>query len=193
MTDFLPHHDAMDVAAYIDGTMSPGARAELESHLTECETCRREVREVLGIHRTAPSARRRMLLPLGALAAAAAALLVLLPALPFSAPKDAHRDPAVTVSVAPAAIEPRGRVAGLDSMTWSSVPEASRYSVRLFDAKGDVIWEGEPTDTTIAVPGTVRLTAGEKYFWSVRAKTGWDRWVESPLTEFVLQAPPPGR
>jgi hypothetical protein len=177
----------MDLAAYIDGTMSRGARAELEAHLAGCEACRLEVLQVDGILRAAPVMRRRALLPLGALAAAAVLLLVLLPTRRTSAPGDAHRDPAVTATVAPAAIEPRGGIAELGQFTWSSVPEATRYSVRLFDARGAVIWEGEPTDTTIGVPTSVRLVSGERYFWSVRARTGWGRWVESPLTEFVVQ------
>ena len=192
VTDSLPHHDAMDVAAYTDGTMSPRARAKFESHLADCDLCRREVMEVAAIQRKAPVARRRrLLLPLGALAAAATLLFVLLPARPFSTPDENHRDPAFTVTVAPVAIEPFGQVAEVDAMRWSSVPEATRYHVRLFDAKGSVVWEGEATDTSVLLPNAVRLVPEEKYFWSVRAKTGWDRWVESPLTEFVIQSGAP--
>lgn len=187
MTEPLPHPDAMDLAAYIDGTLSPDARATLEAHLAGCEPCRLEVLQVDGIVRAAPARQRRALLPLGALAAAAVLLLVLLPTRPAPTPGDPHRDPAVTASVAPATIEPRGSIAELGRFTWSSVPEATRYGVRLFDARGAVIWEGEPTDTMIGVPGSVHLVPGDKYFWSVRARTGWGRWVESPLTEFVVQ------
>ena len=193
VTDSLPHHDVMDVAAYADGTMSPGARAKFESHLADCELCRREVLEVVAIQRSAPPVHRRLLLRLGALAAAATLLFVLLPTRPSSTPDDTHRDPAVTVTVAPVAIEPFGQVADVESITWSSVPESARYRVQLFDAKGSVVWEGEANDTSILLPNTVRLVSGEKYFWSVRAKTGWDRWVESALTEFTIWSGAPGR
>ena len=64
------------------------------------------------------------------------------------------------------------------------MPGAGRYSVTLFDGKGAVLWQAEVPDTVVALPVTVRLTPGDKYFWSVRAKVAWDRWVESPLTEF---------
>jgi hypothetical protein len=193
VTESLPHLDPMDVASYIDGRMNPAARAKLEAHIIDCESCRREIRDVDGIRRSAPASRSRVLLPLGALAAAAVALIVLLPAREVFTPEGTHRDPAVTATVAPKAIEPLGGVSAVKRMTWSSVPEANRYRVRIFDAQGAVIWEAEQADTTVGMPAGVRLVPGEKYFWSVSAKTGWGRSVESPLTEFVIPPGAPGR
>jgi hypothetical protein len=56
-----------------------------------------------------------------------------------------------------------------------------------------VIWVEETTDSVALVPDSLGLQAGETYFWKVRARTGWDRWSESDLTEFRIVARPDGR
>ena len=58
--------------------------------------------------------------------------------------------------------------------------------MRLFNADGDVLWEAQGTDTTVALPESVHLTAGRRYYWSVAGRVDVDRWVESALTDFVI-------
>ncbi len=188
MTDILQHHGAAEIAAYIDGTLSPSARTALEAHLARCRECRREVREVHQIVRGAPSKWGRVLYPIGVAAAAAVLLFVVSPAKQAFINSDSHRDPAVTATVAPKPIWPLGSVPTIEAIEWSSVPGADRYSVTVFDENGGVLWQTEVTDTVAALPSTLHLSPGEKYFWSVRARTGWDRWADSPVTEFSLSA-----
>ena len=87
------------------------------------------------------------------------------------------REPAVTTTVAPTPLEPRGGVAALPALTWSSVPRADRYQVTLFDESGSVVWETHTADTTVAVPDTVRIVAGVLHYWKVAARTELGRWV----------------
>src|SRR2546426_348130 len=62
----------------------------------------------------------------------------------------------------------------------------------LFDAGGRVLYESQLRDTTVALPDTVRLAAGQSYLWKVEARTGWGRWVASDLVEFsIARGPPP--
>jgi hypothetical protein len=177
----------MDIAGFVDRSLSAVMRSRVEAHLAVCEECRREVLEVEQLSRSAPSPRRSTLMPIGALVAAAAAiLLVLWPLRPPLLSDREHREPAVTTTVAPRAVEPLGNVGALDSIRWSNVPGADRYSVTVFDARGTVLWQANAADTVIGVPSAVRLTPGDKFYWSVRARIGWDRWVESSLSEFIV-------
>ena len=177
----------MDIAGFVDRGLDAVARARVEAHLADCEECRREVLDVEHISRSVPSARRPGLIPISAaIAAAAALLLVLWPARGPMPADGAHREPAVTTTVAPRAIAPLGSIATLDSIRWSNVPGAERYSVSVFDANGTVLWQSNAADTVIGVPADVPLAPGDRYFWSVRARVGWERWVESSLSEFTL-------
>ncbi len=178
----------MDIAGFVDRSLDAVARARVEAHLMDCEECRREVLDVDHISRSAPSARRPGLIPISAAVAAAAALLLVLWPARGPMPGDSeHREPAVTTTIAPRTVSPLGSIATLDSIRWSSVPGAERYSVSVFDANGTVLWQSNAADTVIGVPADVILVPGDRYFWSVRARVGWDRWVESSLSEFTVQ------
>lgn len=192
MTRFPQHPDAMDLAGFVDRSLDPDARLQVEAHLVTCAACRRELLEVKAISRSVPALRRSLLAPVGGLllATAAAVFLVLSPSRHATSSSEEHREPAVTTTVAPRAVAPLGGVATLDSIRWSSVPGADRYSVSVFDANGTVVWQSSAVDTVIRVPAEVQLAPGDRFFWSVRARVGWDRWVESALSEFsVLRGP----
>src|SRR5919206_1600037 len=76
------HLSADEVAAYVDGALAGDERARIEAHLAVCADCRAEVREVTGLVRSLPEARRsarRVWIP------AAAAAAVLVAGVPFSA------------------------------------------------------------------------------------------------------------
>ncbi len=183
---FDQHLQADEIAAFVDGTVTGDARTAIQAHLAACGECRAEVAEVSRIIRTLPNARGvswRIWVP-----AAAAAALVLL----WVAPREVrgpitpeHREEAVTVTVAPRPTAPVGTVASVMGFIWSSVPNADRYRVRLFDAEGTVIWEHETGDTAVALAGSVTLRAQRSYYWKVEAHTGFDRWAASDLIEFL--------
>jgi anti-sigma factor RsiW len=180
------HLEPGEVAAYVDGAVEGPARRAIESHLAACAQCRSEVTEVGGVIRSIPRARRaRVWFP--AVAAAAAVLIWwVAPAVDPAPPAVIHRDEAVTATSAPRLLP--GRSAGAAPMaTWSPVPSADRYRVRLFDATGAVLWERETVDTIAIVPDSVALKAGTPYYWKVESHSGFGRWTGSDLLEFIPQ------
>ncbi len=191
------------MAAYLTGALRPGERSRIEAHLAECEACCTELIEVSRLLRTQPR-RLRWVVPAGAVAAAAAVVLLVLWPRPENEPGSAlgYREPAITTTVAPRVIAPRGvlssvpRIVGgastaIPKFTWTSVPRVDQYRLRLFDATGTVMWETQVTDTVVALPDGIRLQPGASYLWKVEAQTGWNRWVGSDLTEFSLGQPRP--
>jgi hypothetical protein len=141
------------------------------------------VLEVQRIAGSVPGPRRWATVPLLAAAAAALVLVVTQVGPPSSSQ---HREPTVQSSVAPTTVAPSGLVDRLEQLTWSSVVGADRYRVAVFDTAGRVLWETMVSDTAATVPSTIAagLETSGTYFWSVRARVGWDRWTESGLTEF---------
>jgi hypothetical protein len=183
-----PHHlESGEVAAYLDRALAPEDRLRVEAHLADCEECRTEtvaVSRLLGERQR----HRRRYLPLG-IAAAAALLLVFAPwRLIHQMGDPVLREPAGSAGEAPAAYAPSGSVRGPLTLVWSNVPHADRYRVRVFDRDGTVRWEVQTSDTTIALPDSIRLVPNLPYYWMVSARTGLGRWVASGFTRFTLLA-----
>lgn len=178
------HLDVADAAAYLDGTLAPTARARVEQHLAGCETCRGELIAVSRVIRTRPD-RRRWYVPAGIAAAAAIAFLLIWPR--SDVPSGNYREPAVSTTVAPVGIAPRGPSAAAPRLVWTRVPHAQRYRLTVFDSAGSVMWESQSGDTAMAFPKTVRLRPGVTYFWQVEAETGFSRWIRSDVVEFMIR------
>ena len=186
------------LAAFVSGDVTAAQRAAALAHLTVCARCRHAVAilsRVIADHRIAseihgvrrPSWPRRARWTAGVAAAAAIVFLLLRPSgADELAPGSELREPPITVVGGPTLIAPRGRVAAVTNLTWSLVPHAERYRLRLYDATGTALWENETTDTVAAVPASIPLPPGATYFWKVEAKTGRNRWVSSDLTQFTL-------
>lgn len=121
----LEHLEAGTVASYLDGRLSPSVTAEVESHLAECPSCRREIVELEDVVR--PRRRGRRVYLAGLAAAAAAALLIV------GFPR-ALRMLADSAQVQPnsARIRELGRVAQAPIYLGVSVRAASEQGTRLF-------------------------------------------------------------
>jgi hypothetical protein len=174
-----------EVALYVDA--EHGRSAEIQTHLAVCVECRTEVADVGRLVRTLPDVRRswvrrRVWLPVAAAAAAAVVLLFR----PTPSPVE-HREGAVTTIMAPVPLTPAGFAASTAALVWSSVPLAHAYHARVFDEHGTVLWQRETTDTIVAIPASVALRPGARYYWNVEARTGFDRGVTSELTEFTVR------
>jgi len=178
------HLTVEEVAAYVDRGLAAAERARVEDHLDACAECRAEVVAVARLSRSL-AARRRWTV-MAPLATAAVLVLLFAPWRHQGERGPVLREPAVTTTVAPTPIAPRGGVTALPALTWSSVPRADRYQVTLFDQSGSVLWETHTADTTVAVPDTVSLVAGVPHYWKVAARTELGRWVASDLTSFTL-------
>lgn len=186
--------DELAVADFVDGALRDERRATVIAHLARCAHCRSVVRAtaalvadatVIAEMSRAERGRRSTMWTTAALgvAAAAALMFMTLPARDESTP----REPAVTSANAPATLAPRGSVTAVARVVWSSVPNAERYRVRLHRADGSVLWSAETTDSSIALPDSVRLVPREPYFWRVEAQTEWRRWVASEMTPFRIE------
>ena len=185
--DSSTHLDEGAVSRYADGAIEVGERARIESHLADCSLCREELGEVGRIVATRPRRRQRVWLA-PAMAAAAALVIVALRAIPGPGVPSVTRDPALTETLGPAALGPRGPVGVLDSLRWTAVSGATHYRVTLFAPDGRVLWEAVQQDTVAAVPDSVSVAPDATHYWQVKAETGFGRWVESELVPFTLSA-----
>jgi anti-sigma factor RsiW len=185
------HLESGEVAAYLDGALPRSGRSRIEAHVAVCEECRRELIEVGRLLRTRPH-RHRWYLPVGVAAAAAAVVLLAVWPRPAGRPAEpGYREPAVTSTVAPVVVAPRGVTAAVPRLVWTAVPHADRYRLAVFDDTGRVVWETETGDTSVPRPDSIPLQQGARYFWKVEARTGWQRWVGSELVGFSLGPPRP--
>jgi hypothetical protein len=196
--------DEMAIAALAEGVATDDARVAATAHLVTCASCRSQLAELratlddaaimAALPRTGTARRLRQAFVGGLSAAGLAAAAVFLFAVGQN--QDLNRTPegvAATMRdetgalvVAPVAVAPVDIVSGSLVFRWSSVPRANRYRVRVFDAEGVVLWETQTSDTTVAPPAAITLQRGARYLWKVEARTDFDRWVGSALTEFQL-------
>ena len=185
------HLDPRDVAAYVDRAATPSARTRIESHLATCAECRAEVSDAARIIASLPrgqGVRRRAVI--SAAGIAAMLLVFLWPRADRDNTGALHRESAVTTTIAPRIISPVGAVESGSAFTWTSVPHASSYEVRVFDSEGSVVWQRETADTVLMAPPTIGVAAGRSFYWKVEARTGYERSVATDLTEFSIRAKP---
>src|SRR6476660_255988 len=129
------HLEPHEVAAYVDRSMSADERARIESHLSGCPDCRDEVSDAARIIATLPKpqGRRNALI---AVAGIAALLLVFLVPRSGRDTGDLLHRGVSTQTAQPTIIAPSGAVASADVFTWSAVPNATRYDMRVSDSTG---------------------------------------------------------
>lgn len=186
-----PHLGAEQVAAYAEGRLPHEHRGEVEAHLAECASCRREVTEVVRfMQREARKGRPwKLAIPL---AAAAAVVLAAVFALPErdemggdpvfrNGPEAASEDVPALEIVSPG----EGAPTGEDPLvfSWRSAGRDAMYRLVLADETGDPIWERSTADTSLALPGDVRLEPGRPYFWYVDALMADGRSATSGVRE----------
>ena len=180
--DRLAHLRDSELAAFLDGGLSPSERHRVEAHIDICNVCRAELVEVgRAIEQpdrqanvaTVPRS-RRWWIPAAAAAGIVAILVV---------PRLTTRPPATDGQTRAArVVDAEGQrhidvISPADDVTlpvsqmafaWHAVA-ADVYRISLLTQTGDSIWAQETTDTTATVPTTVSLTPGRAYFWRVDA------------------------
>lgn len=192
------------LAMFVAGSASPSERASWAGHLAECGNCRANLAGVSAALRdpvvsaemvrlAPPPARRTERYSRGAWvlgpALAAAALLMVLQrdAAPDRQAPRVLRDEAIPTA-ALEVLRPRGIVAEAAMFGWRSFPDADTYRVTVFDPDGTLRWETRTADTLVITSSAGFLPPG-RYFWKVEARTAFDRWVGSTLTEFRVVGP----
>ena len=184
------HLEPNEVVAYVDRVTTASTRTRIESHLATCAECRAEVIDAARIITTLPRPRAtRLRAGVSAAGIAAMLLVVLWPLADRQPGNQQHRESAVTATIAPVILTPVGPVESANAFSWSSVPHADRYDVRVFDSDGSVVWQRQTTDTVVAPPPTIGFRTGRPYYWKVEAHTGFDRSTGSELIEFSIRRP----
>lgn len=69
---------------------------------------------------------------------------------------------------------------------WSGNPDATQYLFELSTAGGSPLFSAATTDSSLALPDSVRLAPGASYFWYVRAMTPQGE-LTSPLRPLVTR------
>jgi hypothetical protein len=187
--------DDHTLAALAEGSLPLPARENAVEHLAACARCRAEVAsvtkaltsrsvrsEIDGLDRVRQHRWMRITIPL----AAVATLAVLLVSDVREVDPGLHRAPTTPPAPAPVTIAPSGPTTSVQVLRWHAVTGADRYRVTLFDDQGFVLWESAVADTVAGLPADVALEPGRTYFWIVSARTGFDRWETSSLSEFSV-------
>jgi hypothetical protein len=197
------------VERYVARKLSSELTDRFEIHLLDCGRCQTEVQLAWAVRRgldtgdaSTGSERDSGVIPMrprrrfsrvatGAVVAAAAAaiLLFVVPSLRLgdtSGTGDPHRGSESDTPSVPVPIAPVGTVDGVEEIHWTSVAIADRYRLTLLDQDGSIRWEFETADTFAAFPDRLVLEEGAAYYWTVDARIGFDRWVESELAAFRL-------
>jgi hypothetical protein len=189
--------DELAVADFIDGALSGARRATVLSHVASCAHCRSVIKATAALVadesaalEVAAARGRSTRWASAVIGAAVAAAVIVFVALPRDH-QPTLREPAVTSAIAPVALTPRGSVNVVDRFVWSRVPAAERYRLRLHRADGSVSWSAETTDSSVALPDSIRLVPHETYLWRVEALTEWRRSVESEMTQFRVDRAAP--
>lgn len=186
VTDHLPLET---VAAYLDRQLSGLELDTAEAHLASCNLCRAEIVDLTKVLR---QRRRPRLLYVGGVSAAAAAVLLFAAGTWEAArsPAETHRGAITDARVAVQLMSPTTHSDARTTWRWGPVSGADRYELTVFDADGRIVWDTTTTQSVVKAPAAGRLEIGRKYFWRVRARIDWDRWVSSDFAEFTLRAVP---
>lgn len=203
------HLDDIALAEMLDGTGDVEAHRARVTHVAQCSDCRVALAELEGLVRdpsvraelerpewrtrpkiVAPPTRRRSVRIVAGSLAAAALLVLGVRAVTSRgiANGDAPllRHATISAAAAPRLVVPTVIAGLVDSLTWTAVPRADRYRVTIFDASGGVAWETEVGDTSIGVPREIAARWTGQLRWRVKARTSFDRWVDSEFGEFAV-------
>ena len=202
-----------EIAAFVESGGSQTGRADAIGHIADCAHCRAlyvdlvatladaEVAHARGVvaddvnqsvpaaSRTGSGRRPRVLAWAGLTGLAAAALVFVFLQQPASPDESSllMRDGTSGSAIAPTAVFPRGATAKTSSFHWRPMDGAESYRLTVFTTDGIVVWEGESSDTTLALPTTEELREGETYLWRVQARTSFNRWTSSGMMEFRIE------
>jgi anti-sigma factor RsiW len=170
------HLPAETLAAYIDGTLPPSVRAEVDAHVADCPQCRAEFVSAKRLVNAAPAptftVRRRSSLVVVGAAAAAILLMVISRQAPTeskpqmrSAPTPSAVNPTTLAVVTPAR-ESVVRPTGV-RFAWHASDSVVEYTLTVLDADGRTRWTTSTSDTSVALPDSVVLAPGAEIHWYV--------------------------
>lgn len=163
------HLSSHELAAFVDGVLSPEERNRLLQHVSACDACRREMREVVDVvEKRRPGWRRAT----GPVAALAATLVLMVPLLRLG-PDEVEVVRSPIFETGPPAITlltPREEMRRTEPIrfTWHAVGEGLTYQLVLSDDDGEIVWSATLGDTVAIPTPDFRLQHG-RYSWQVEA------------------------
>jgi hypothetical protein len=189
------HLSVDQVAAHLERRLRGAERESVVAHLVECDECRREYIEAGAV---AGSARGNWIglragASVGLVAAAAITFAIMSPS-SFrtdagvirggSAERVAIPDAETTIRLATPSDGER-LTGNTVRLAWHPNGFETLYRVTVQTADGEVLWKSSTHDTTVTVPSTVRLTAGETFYWIVDALQADGQPAHSQANAFV--------
>jgi hypothetical protein len=192
----VEHLTTEELAAYLSAALHGEELSRVESHLTQCDDCRSEVIEGRRAIDAASSIRRPASRPsrllLAGLAAAAVVLFAIWPTHERTlSPADrivrgAGALPKAS-SIGIVAPDDGGRLDPLKSIfIWHRDGDASTYRLTLTDESGGIVWTTNTADTGVALPPSVVLERGRRFFWYVDALRADGRSMTSGVHDFTV-------
>jgi len=169
------------VAAMIDRRLRGAERNAVVSHLSTCLDCRHDLAETQRALKEV-GVGRRPTRPWSLVVAGVAAALVIAVSIALrTRPRDLDEavvetraggvppidaaTPILAIAPAEGAELPTGR-----QLVWRSAGPKALYIVTVQDTSGSTVWLNSLGDTTVAIPSSVPLESGRRYFWSVDAR-----------------------
>lgn len=168
------HPSASTLGCYVDSSLTPEERNEVDAHLSRCADCRLVMRETA---HTLARRRRRLhtLTGIGIATAAAAvvAALAIFPAQESDTELPLTRDPGsyerATTTIPVFSPERSASPGARVDFVWASMGADVRYRLSLSTPEGEELWGVSSPDTVATLPANVELTAGGRYVWFVDA------------------------
>jgi len=169
------HLDGNLVAAYLERRLGPEDRVRVEMHLGDCPECREEIAAVAATLRGI--LRRRRLLAAAPVVATAAVVILAVgiwtgrdrPTMPADGLRNgpsAEREGVERVQAWYPAAEATVPRSGL-RFAWQSDSTGALYNFTVTDSSGLPVFRARTSDTTLALPDSVRLVPGSSYHWWV--------------------------
>jgi anti-sigma factor RsiW len=176
------HLTDVEIAAYLDRTLTPSERDRVEDHLADCPDCRQhllETKELL------EQVRRPRKLAIGG-ALVAAVVLVLVIARPNASGTDQR--PLMRGDAASESLIAYGPIGMPDRVglrfVWGALPGAESYRLTVSRADAHAVWSSSGTDTVATLPDSVTLRASERYYWVADALLSDGTTRSTGLREF---------
>jgi hypothetical protein len=186
----MDHLSSEELSAYLSNTMNTVEREDVERHLVACTECRAELIEGQRAVANIPQKKlvNRPWYGIAGLAAAAAILVAVWPhdETALTTQRVERNNPPLSPAAAVTIVSPApdGRLeASSRSFTWRR-DDGSSYKITVTDETGRSAWSQTTPDTTIALPDTIQLIPGGRYFWYVDALRPDGRSVTSGINSF---------
>lgn len=189
------HLTSEHLAAFLDGRLTGAERERAVRHFASCAECREELTELRDVLDAPRATGSRRWVAVAAAAAAIVAFAMIPRMVRESSPDGAARvrgSEAIQRPDGPSIeiVSPTDRSqvtpTGLE-LSWRALGSGATYTVTVQDTTGSDVWSVSDTTTRVALPDTVRLQPGHRYFWSVDARLADGTTAKTRVYSFIIR------